>query len=506
MNNLARKKILCSRYSIEKKELYKSILVIGLAIFFAIHNFIRMFDNSVWGDEGIVVGLVRVSWGNMLAGVAANGHSPFHYAFAWICVRLFGESGLVFHFSASLPYFIILILAVTVIRKWFGNKTAVLFITLASLLNCAVTYNMEIRMYVWCELFILLSFLTLYKIYQTQEIKYYFLMTLFGTAGAYSHYFALASIGIMYAVLLIYVCLREKKRIVATLISGGAILGLLAPWLLYAHRVGGAVISNYSLGQVSWSECIEFIFYSKISWLLLVVFLFTIVLLFLYEYKAICLKSVDEGKTCVKIQRGIYKKLSAEWMWVFSGILAVFGTIVAAEIISHLLYPIICLRYLYVSYVIIWLLMGYGIPRLKHGRIWTAILLVIIFCSCYPSLLDTIRTELDNNRRLENTLEVTQPIIDSDDYIYTNIVHFAWTVADAYYPKIAHNLFGHSEWWGSADLSELDSNVQYWLFLSKPITDDISQCLNEQSKTTELIVDNGYIGTGNVWVYKVINN
>lgn len=81
----------------------------------------------------------------------------------------------------------------------------------------------------------------------------------------------------------------------------------------------------------------------------------------------------------------------------------------------------------------------------------------------------------------------------------------AWTVAEAYYPEVPHNLFGHAEWWGPADLSDLDTETKYWLFLSQPIYESITANLNEQGKSAEMIVDNGYIWAGNIWIYKVVN-
>ena len=151
-------------YSFTLEDKWKKRIVIFTAIFFAVNNIIRMFNNSVWGDEGIGVCLARRNWSDMLTGVAEYGHTPFFYAVAWIFVRLFGESGFILHLSATLAYFITLLLLVSIIRKWFGNKAAIILITLSSILDCAVTYNMEIRMYTWCQLFILLAYLMSYKI------------------------------------------------------------------------------------------------------------------------------------------------------------------------------------------------------------------------------------------------------------------------------------------------------------------------------------------------------
>jgi hypothetical protein len=229
----------CNRVSVKISNLQKKVVVIFFALLYAGHNFIRMFDSSVWGDEAIVVNFARESWGRMLERVAEYGHSPFHYAVAWIFRRLFGESGIVFHLSATLPYFIILILAITIISKWFGYKAAIILMTLASLLECAVKYNLEIRMYTWCELFIFVAYLMLFQIYKTQKIRYYILMMLSSIAAVYTHYFALASIGIMYFVLFVYVCLKNRKRIISVILSGGTVLVTLVPWLVFAKKYCG---------------------------------------------------------------------------------------------------------------------------------------------------------------------------------------------------------------------------------------------------------------------------
>lgn len=490
-------------YSFTLDNKWKKRIVILTAVFFAANNIVRMFNNSVWGDEGIVVCLARCNWIDMLTGVAEYGHTPFFYIVAWIFVKLFGESGFVLHLSATLAYFIILLLSASIIRKWFGNKAAIILITLSSILDCAVTYNMEIRMYAWCELFILLAFLMTYKIYQTQKLRYYVLMTIFSATGGYSHYYALASVGIMYFILFVYSILRERKRIIAVIISGITVLGMIIPWLMLASNTKGVVIMDYGIDQVSLRECLEFIFFSKYSFLLLGMFFIAILLWFLYEHKIVSFEPGDDGKKVIKIQLFNAIQLKSEWFWVISGILAVFGTIILAQIFSHVFYPIICLRYLYVSYVIIWLLMGIAISKLQFSRVWTTMLILMLLVTCYPSFLYVTKDELRNSERLEVTLELTQPEMDENDFIYTDIGHFEWTVATSYYPNTPHNIFGVG--WGLKELPELDSETQYWLFLSQPVSKDITINLENQAKKTELVIDNGYIGTGDVWVYKVID-
>lgn len=487
-------------------DFWKRMVVIVIAIFFAIHNIIRMFDNSIWGDEGIVVVLARKAWNDMLTDVAVYGHTPFHYAFSWIFIKLFGESGFAFRLTASLPYFIILVISVTVIRRWLGNKSAVVLIVLSTLLDCAITYNMEIRMYAWCQLFVFLVYLVTYKIYTGKGTngKYIFL-ALFSLGAVYSHYFALAAIGVLYLFLFIY-NVHIRKDIRKVLVSGISVLALFFPWLVFAKKISGEVISNYNMELISWYDCVDFIFKSKYSMILLYAFFAMIVLWFIYDYKILRVEKDDQRVINVKVNLIPQINVKAKWVWIISGIVAVFGTICAAEAISNILYPIICLRYLYQSYIIIWLLFAIAISNMKLNRLWTALFVIIMFVSCYPNLLNVIKDEMLNNKRLKSTLEATQPEIDENDYIYTDIVHFAWTVKYAYYPETPGTLFGHPEWeWGIDEIPKLDSGIDYWLFLGESISEDIFNNLSSQSRTVIPVVEQGYIGTGDVWIYRIVD-
>lgn len=200
-------------------------------------------------------------------------------------------------------------------------------------------------------------------------------------------------------------------------------------------------------------------------------------------------------------------KLNKEWYWIIGGIVGVFGTIFAAQIISHLFHPIIELRYLYVSYAVLWLIFAIVVSKQKYSKILSILLIFFIFFCGISQCINTIKTEHSNNVRLEKTLDQTKKEIKKTDFIYTNITHFAWTICESYYPNINHDLFGHPEWgnWGLPErLTNLDRQRQYWLFLSSPITKQIVEDLKVQNLSAQLIVNNGFIGTGDVWVYKVI--
>ncbi|MEE0861708.1 MAG: hypothetical protein U0L79_01880 [Lachnospiraceae bacterium] len=480
----------------------KSVIVILFGVAMAFLHFVRCFDNCFWGDEGILIVAARKDWAGMLEYVAMNGHSPFHYAFTWLVVNVFGESGFIYHFTATMPYFITVALGVTVIRKWFGGCTSVVFITLCTLLDSAMKYNLEVRMYGWCQVFILLSFLMAYKIYTTKNNIYYVLLTLFSIGAVYTHYYALASIGIVYFVLLLYKFKDNKKEIWKIILSGVTVLGCLFPWLVYAKEASGVVVSDYGIQMIEWKECVEFIFLSKHSFWLLNLFIILLVVLFIFDSKIIQLITDEKKKFNIKLSFG-NMQINRGWIWILGGVSAVFGTIIASRLISEILYPIIVLRYLYPANIIMWLLFAVLIGKLKFKRFWVVVLVMVIVSNAIPTYIDILKEERANNKRLEETLDKT--VMDENDQIYTDIVHFAWTVSKVYYPNNERSAFGPSRLWGCpVELPRLSKENDYWLFLGGPISNNIIENLANQQMKAELIVDKGYIGTGDVWVYKVI--
>ena len=483
-------------------------------IFLAFLNFVRMFDNSVWGDEGIVVVQSRLSFDLLLNAIASSGHSPFHYVVAWVFVKLFGESGFVFHLSASLPYFIILLLSTTIIKRFFGIKTAILFVTFSSLLKCAIIYNLEIRMYAWCSLFCLVCYLLTNRIYFTKQFKYYALLGVFASLAAYTHYFALASVGLIYCLILGKLFLEFKfshfLEYAKITISSGLFLVLFIPWILYVKEVKQGVITDYHIGSISWSSCFQFIFYSSPKFLSLVLFyLWLLIPIACYCKKFNLFKIINSKIDSDLIIKFNYKKLFYKFTlsnlnyWLLTGYVAVLGTITFSQVFSKLFFPITIHRYLYVSYIIAWLILAIELSSICKSKRLFVLILTAIFVLLSPYYVKTAYTEYKNNSLLSKTLEQTQPMITKNDLIYTDIVHFAWTVSESYYPNIPHNLFGHKEWWGPVSLPILDKSKNFYLFLSNPISDELKEYLKHQAREYEILVENGYIGTGAVYVYKV---
>ena len=84
------------------------LLYLYALVLFAMH-FVRIFDNSFWGDEGFTIRLVKASFYRMCRLTAGDVHPPLYYFFTQILYHIFGNHGYTYHLSALIPYGIILV-------------------------------------------------------------------------------------------------------------------------------------------------------------------------------------------------------------------------------------------------------------------------------------------------------------------------------------------------------------------------------------------------------------
>lgn len=62
-------------------------------------NFIRIFDNSFWADEGYSISLAKMSIADMINATANDVHPPLHYFLIQLMYHIFGNKGFAYHLS-----------------------------------------------------------------------------------------------------------------------------------------------------------------------------------------------------------------------------------------------------------------------------------------------------------------------------------------------------------------------------------------------------------------------
>src|ERR671917_1982807 len=68
-------------------------ILAGIVVAGALLRFVTLGDQSYWGDEGVTVALVRMSFGDMLDTIPRSESTPpLYYVLAWVWTRALGSS------------------------------------------------------------------------------------------------------------------------------------------------------------------------------------------------------------------------------------------------------------------------------------------------------------------------------------------------------------------------------------------------------------------------------
>ena len=161
--------------------------------------------------------LSKMTVQEMLRATAGDVYPPLYYFFTMAAYRVFGATGWAYRLVSIIPYVIGLVLVLTVIRRRFGKGTTILMVTFMSVMSQAVTYNVEVRMYSWAALFVLLSYYALYMIILDGKVPSYVLFVLASLGAAYTHYYAMVSVAFFYLALFVMAVKKKSKRKIARL-------------------------------------------------------------------------------------------------------------------------------------------------------------------------------------------------------------------------------------------------------------------------------------------------
>ena len=393
-----------------------TILLTIYAIALAALNGIRIMDSTYWYDEMFSIKLIRMPIPELLEATANDVHPPLYYLILKGICHFAGESGPVLHAVSLLPYLLVLILALTVIRKRFGRSTSLLFITFASLLASAVKFNVEIRMYSWVAFFVLVSYLSLYAILYTNKIVYYGVFILSSLAAAYTHYYALIAVAFFYLVLMLYALFVRREillRVAVTWVLTA--LGYLR-WLLVLLETFGRTSSGWWMKWMpKYKTSLPAIFEGRHDWILFYIFATVLVINVIWLIvSAATGKSPEPDRDPVK-----------ELVFFLAGAASVFGTIAVGVGVSHLFRPMYFDRYIYTAAVCAWLIVSIGLSRLRVQNIAPLSLALTIFmCYCgyfnYTQIYrqdesDKIRTESSVALIRECTGGADTPILTDKD-------------------------------------------------------------------------------------------
>ena len=468
------------------------------ALFFL--NFIRIFDNNFWGDEAYTIRLAQMRLPIMFAETAGDVHPPLYYILVKLTGGILGYRGTVFHFTSLIPYVIVLVLALTVLWNNFGKTTSLILVTLASLLPTAVQYNVEVRMYSWGALFVLLSYLFLWRILQQNSRNAYVGFVIFSLAAAYTHYYCLVSVAFFYVVLFLGSLIQRRDSLKKTVVCGLVTVAGYLPWFFTLLKTLERTTDDFWMMWIpTLGECIAYFFSGSSPYILFAILIVGVIVFFIGLIRSPKNDAVSETSGVLSIQLKGFT-LTSDAIWIIAGLSSMFGTILTGIMISRLIRPLFIVRYLYPVSILAWLLLGFCLSKLKGRIVYTAVVLGLLFLTCIPQYRTVFLNDRAENESLQATLAATVGEIEAGDVILTDLAQIDWTVSDYYYPDITHSLFS----WDS--FPEPENETEYWLILDAVSAKDNVAKLNIQGYSLEEKVNNGILGTSAVSVYRLYAN
>jgi uncharacterized membrane protein len=164
------------------------------------------FNKQLWFDESYSVGLVHQNLWDLIVISTGDVHPPFYYIVLKLYSFVFGDSLLSLRLFSVVFQSLLAGLGFTHIRRDFGEKVGFWYTTLFFLFASSFKYGNEIRMYSFAPVLVTLMAIYAYRFYKSgmtdKRSKVLFLV--FGILGAYTHNYALAAVGAINFLFLLY--------------------------------------------------------------------------------------------------------------------------------------------------------------------------------------------------------------------------------------------------------------------------------------------------------------
>lgn len=207
------------------------ILLMELILVFLLVIRIARNEAVDW-DESFTWWIVtKKDFFGMLKETAADVHPPLYYMLVMGAMKIFGENIFVAKMVSVAGGIATALLGITLVRKRWGVKTAILFLPVAGLAPQIIFYNLNLRMYSWMTFFVFAAGLFAYEIISTNKKVWWGLFTLVSLGGVYTQYFAVVPLTFIYLFLLVYYIFKDKTQlkrwVVCSIIT---VVGYL-PWL-----------------------------------------------------------------------------------------------------------------------------------------------------------------------------------------------------------------------------------------------------------------------------------
>ncbi|RKM60557.1 hypothetical protein D6855_07565 [Butyrivibrio sp. CB08] len=440
---------------------------IGIAFFVAAlyciaRSVILSFSIDIWYDELFTMEFVTRPIGEMLSIAARDVHPPLYYIIVRIFEAALGAAGLIGDAPGQMapevlaklvsvfPFFILMIYAVTVIRKKFGMLAAGIFSFAIVSMPQLPEYTTEIRMYSYAILFVIGLMIHGYLLYESflagnergWDIGNGFAVWFYASAAAYTHYYGALAAGIIYGMLFVIMLVSyvktmksDERKSLSFKAFGMLIICMnltaiaYIPWISVFLSQASAVKANYWIQPVgirSLGSAVKHLFKGyfvneTLAVIIAVVLFILVAALFIKNFV------------------GLIKSRESEDLFVIMSFLVLPLLVAGGLIASVLLRPVFVNRYMLPAYGCFWLAIAIMASReieelieaVKNKKtallpgcyqVAGAVLAALILLTGIVDFKSFIGNEEYRQVNMEKTLELFDGI-SSDTIIISNFNH-----------------------------------------------------------------------------------
>ena len=465
-------------------------ILICMSVCFLLFHFIRCFGNNFWCDDAFTANVVQKSVEEIIEIAKTDAHTPFYYFIVKAFCEVFGYNDWTYQFSSYVPYLILMILTLTLVRKWFGIQTAMLMSIMLSVVPISVDFIIEVRMYEWAMLFVFSTTLAAYAFCQMQNVLNAFLMAVFGLASAYIHLYSMLSAGlILIAVIIIMFIKKRKVLAIGACIAIG--IGVI-PLLSKARLVFDLASNDFWVERLPYPH--EFIGYTFGDVLM------TIPAIFGFGF-IIAVMLSEMGRSTGPIEKYMVPTEGRRFTQIGSLLLLVLIPFVFTNmfgiVLSLCTRPLFVLKYGFSILAGIWLLAGVCMTRFKPESKPLMKFLVVLLVFAIPISGYNLGCEAIQCADTADLVDATGDI--GDDNAITDYKSLYYSVLDFYYPGVQVTYVDDGQY---ADY--IDVTKGNWLFLEERLSEEQRLQFESKGYTVDTVSTDTHLAHYKVNVYQIV--
>lgn len=374
-------------------------------IVLSISIFILGFGTQIWLDESFSILMTNHTLDEIIHFTTTDVHPPLYYFILKLFVFVAGNSMMVFRIASIIPFLAMILIVGLFTSKEINPKAGILSMVIVCAAPSILIYSTEIRMYSYCQLFIVCSAIIAYKLARKDSNVLWILFCIVNALAAYTHYFAGMAVIIISLYLIVNIIITKtdvKKRSVKWLITNVGTVVLYIPWLTVFISQLESVKEDYWIEAFTFSdlgEYAQFVF-GEFPGVFAIIYALIV---------------------CVAFVLLIVKRQKIKtYRFALMNLVVFLGYILGGVMLSIIITPVFIQRYITVVLPCLWLFVIFTFLGDDNNKLYIATAIIGVLLFSYNYYGEFKWKFIDKNSTLYDSIKSE---INKEDIIYHDNAH-----------------------------------------------------------------------------------